>query len=973
MSAFTDWNGPGCGGASLPQLRTLEEILAKVTALGTDVGTLKTDLSNHASYSTPQTHAGIATLIAGAQAAAVTLAQNYVDNYTTVPTPNSLYGRVLTAANTYTDGKVTAIGVTTTGLRTDLDALRDSSTGQAAVERTRALAAEAALKALIDALNTLVDTVTLHVDYIDSHTPSLSTIEIRKNLKALDVLIGKLQLAIILDFTKWAHFGSYTVQATNGDKVCILGTLSKEYIDQNPAIVDDKQLHKPARAYIKYTNTMPWNAIVDMSGTIAQVSGVLQYTGSINALTAKTSNRDDIKYGLYHGSTTAGVEYIYLGVVVQESQNMGTYLSGLDFYVVGENFKPLIDSYVYLPNGSVVEITSSTAKGTGGVGFNDVTVSGTIYTDNYYDIAGNQVLVTNEFNNTLSLGDPTNPKQLLIYSDNRPTVQHKDLSKHEIAYLTDLADSIYWQRSVTLIEKDIDKLNAMKVRAIYDSVSGTYRFIPPDSTESGWADYPGYYLSNPSIGTNIAGRLFASGDTALVKDSGSTQQVVDGKLNGELIATPLSFTYEQLTATDIDEIKVGTTFHDNNGAVGSILTLDPIARTFTAQLGGTVFTYTQPGYASYNGTTWSLDDVVPIPETFDGHIHDITYEWNGVHVYDEASLTPYYVLSYILWTVHHENNVTMNYTGDPWDYITVNMDLYRTSDRQNIIDNVLETLASMQPDYGENKATMEFTLPEQSPKTIANPAFINNRPWTGLAVVDGGTFLEPLVYSGWMTDGGDFTGIMSTANPGVVPPIPANQQFRNAIIKLWRGAYTDMPENSGSVSAATWSTFAHTLRWAQFTAVDHVDELMYSDGVQLYRFISHKSLIEGQYLMQTLEVSVPDVSQYQLSFAGTDFTVPGSPISFIQTILFDHVVVDNNPTLAFSWNDTDKILTVTSPRMDAIEQDILATVTKATEPDPANELTILPALPSPLVANAVYRLTATVDATGAVVTYSWEV
>jgi hypothetical protein len=225
--------------------------------------------------------------------------------------------------------------------------------------------------------------------------------------------------------------------------------------------------------------------------------------------------------------------------------------------------------------------------------------------------------------------------------------------------------------------------------------------------------------------------------------------------------------------------------------------------------------------------------MIPVPKTFDEAVHDISYEWSGAVISsDISSLGPqrYYVESYVTWTAHHENNLGMKYDGDAWNDVVLPLDAYRIAVKQDEIDTTILGMATTQADYAEYDDTIaHFRLPDALVHAVANPAYIQNRPWTGVAIADSGEFSStPFNYAKWLVDGGDFTGIAGTI-PGYLPsPIPSTQQFKNVIFKVWRGLYAEMPEIV-KPSVGVWNNFANTLRWCTDRS-----ELWYSDGSILH-------------------------------------------------------------------------------------------------------------------------------------------
>jgi hypothetical protein len=479
----------------------------------------------------------------------------------------------------------------------------------------------------------------------------------------------------------------------------------------------------------------------------------------------------------------------------------------------------------------------------GGISYNQITVQ-TAFSNNFRDIAGHGMLLTDETNEILRLGAPDNTidkdfpgtenktHNLEIYAKERPNIFLGDggdapMANYHLAFLEDLAQSIYFQRDVVLAVDTKTYLDTLKVWVMPD---GT--IVPPNS--EGAQPKDGFYTMDPSAHIT-SGHLFKKDDTVLIKDSGTKEMAPDGYLNAELPGNT-SATYDIKLITGLPEVRVGATVKDTKGVNGIVLGINGDQIEITA-VSATVFNYTLPAYITYGDTGWGTLQAIPLPKADPGkYLHDISYEWLGaVGPFERAgSTTPYFEPGYEVWTPHHENPLwDPDGKGDPnpaWSHVHFDLDGYRSAARQDQIDNALEGLVTVQPDYAEMVHTVPFALPEGDEKIIANPAYIHNRPWDGIAVLDGGGFTEiPRVQPNWLVDGGDFTGL-NVGTPGyLTPAVPSKNQFRNVIIRLWHGNYADMPELAHD-TPATWKNFERTFRW-----VEDQKALYYSDGEKLYK------------------------------------------------------------------------------------------------------------------------------------------
>jgi hypothetical protein len=854
MSAFSDWNGPGGYGPS-PFAKEIKEIKEKLTELQSALQGTAGSLSTHISNVTDAHN--LVARFAAAKTAAEAYAQaqaNAARNAAIQAASTDATSKANTALNTsknYTDSEIAKLSSATGAITTAVKS-----------EAQLRAAADNALNDLIAGIKALIDTVNAELK-IDTIVPKTGTsIDIKAILNTLDIYCNELYLKYKMDFVQFKYVSAvaYASQSeANPNYVLIIGRLSETF---KPQIFQNTTVRpKPCTAFVKWVNSKPWNAIVDMSATISN-DGADRYTGAISALCSKTSDRTTpITFGLYHSTTTAGDHHIYLGVQVEDTSGLiisGGHISGMNFYVAGINFEPLQADF---PAGSVTLITQCSIYSDGEFGVNAISVAEWLRTNEVEDKDGNAYIkIDDEY---LYIGDPEDFRQIKIYSTKRPTVTHVDLDVHQIAYLSDLSQSIYWQRTVAIATPDLATLEAL---LLYYILIDPQQPDTPDNRKIVSPDYvgalsaPGFYDTMP-YSTGPTGYFFTENDVALLQSyilddpthDVATEQVVDGHIGVELTATPEWYPITTLSELDPDYIIAAgddpnnlvnaTTVRDNNGAIGKIISI--LDGNIQVKLSDDthVFAYTVPAYITFVDGAWApaTTDPIPVPKTFDNAVHDISYEWSGAHIAETQNNTgavKYYVESYITWTVHHENNKGMRYSGNPWDSVDLPLEGYRSAAKQDEIDANLEALASVPADYAEQRTVIERQLPgQEAPKIIANPAYIHSRPWTGIAVLDSGAFTPiPSMYAAWLVDGGDFS--ITTLLPGTAtPPVPAENQFRNVIFRLWRGKYEDMPELSDGTDAS-WLNYANTLRWCTDTAA-----LWFSDGQQLHHLLQSFKVI----------------------------------------------------------------------------------------------------------------------------------
>jgi hypothetical protein len=902
MSAFSDWNGPGCcgNGNSLPQVQTLEQLISRIGDLTAYITQLRNAFELHAADNAGAVHAIIQH--ANTAANAVKLAIDAVigtpwsgtikDNMDAVNARALTIEQSVGATFTPVNSVQTAIANIWAGLGSAYNNVNTVAMAIAALQaRDIGLASDIAVVAadLQSYINLLQsDTATLNV--------SINTIR--------DIRTGKIRLDTLIDYNKWSLSALPIRPITNevgGNAVVILGYLSPEWFADFANQPKPEQHRKSARAWLKFANTRPWNAIVDM--TVNFPLNGTNINGSLTALASKTTNRQEygnpnkyppLRFGLYKGtSRDSGKILIYLGVIVEETYGF-TYDSSfagtgpIQCYVAGINFIAMGDAMLDNPNGGVSKIAEV-----------DVTKDGqfSVTNLNAQTINVNQLVtgdgdnIWNVVDGELFLGNLNDHLELL--SKDRPTVQHSDLSEHEIAYLTDLSQSIFWQRAVDVIVEDSTQLNTTMVTT---DGAGAIETWDPASVNN----VPGMYLSDKT-GPEPLGLIFKDGDTALVKNSGViSAPIPDGKLN-DVLNDPsnpgLIYRWDQLTGLNKENVVLGppgtgTTFRDaNDPAMYGCISMDYGNGTFQAVVITTtdMSTYSLPTYATYDlaTTTWTLNPTpLQVPVTFDGYVHDITYEWSGPHL----MAADYFIEAYALWTAHHDST-TMNYGSPAWAYTDFNMTAYRTADLQDVIDAAITGLATVQPDYAEQRSTIPYAPPTGGAiGTVANPAHILNRPWVGTAILEGGSFITPELYEGWIVDGGDFTSFNTPAIPGQGSPVPSSQQFRNVVMRQLYGTYATLPETNQPPGNGVWINYSNTLRW-----ITDIGEMWFNAlGTTMERLIPI-----SRYYSEPGSDEVLIAQAYEMFIPTTD-----NALTFeIWQTRFD-LAVPTNPPLQVNYNKT---------------------------------------------------------------------
>jgi hypothetical protein len=834
MSAFSNWNGPGgCGGGggTLPQIQTLESLIAALDQLSQIVNADKSTMEDHITdtvASKPGLH-GIQTSLDTLKQDIMTLVNNLLGPDTNPGTIRYLIKQNENAIATLQTNTSWTIG-------------KENEYARMVNVLSGFLGATINVRSYIDTIDAKIGPLGAYptvADKIDSVIQALSQfrhdliagapgMQIRVPIQTEeDIQTGKINVSELIDFDKWYRRAVALRPVANvggGQQVAILGYLSQDYRPSQSMAPGGSHKDKPAIAFIKYINDRPWNAVVNMTAT-SESPDIWQ--GSISALASKSGDRrpypnsdtgpyPPLRFGLYVGSLSDSSKCIYLGV--QCAETYPTLATSFITYVAGINFKALDPAHE--PNGGVNYITHCDITENGELSANNLGSSGKIKVDIYEDTKGNRIW--NIDGNTLNMGDVN--LQLKLYSTDRPDVEHLDGSKHQLAYLSDISNSIYWQKTIDYIFADLAEANNQKV---YFDSNGTC--VPPNSsTIDPTKTRNGVYTTNPYSDIPTY-KLFEADETALLRKGGTSNNgLADGRYNGTF--TSGSGTYQSSAISGINDLTFvkpgtaslstldGTILEDNAGNFAKI-TSDPVgAATFTAIgfMPPPFFSYDLPAYATYINGAWQKDATgdIPIPTTFDKIVHDVTYEWSGRGgtTVKEGPVQQFHD-TFTTWTAHYQNTITMDFVGPAWDHVEINLEGYRNSAAQDKIDDYLAALATAQPDYAEIRQTIPVQLPERpTPESYPNPAYIHNKPWTGVAIVDGGTFIDPLLYAGWALDGGDFTGLHGQTQPPGNPPV-VSASYKNVIIRIWHGMTSDEPETQSTPLPGVWENFGWTFRW----------------------------------------------------------------------------------------------------------------------------------------------------------------
>lgn len=158
-------------------------------------------------------------------------------------------------------------------------------------------------------------------------------------LEAEKLLVDTLRVHKYLDFTEWdtvalQYAGTGAREDTETAGMYIVGRVSDDWKDDPQEISDAKS----CRVYLKYVNSHPFDAIVDITVT-KTADG---YNGNIQAMVSKGDNFwENLRFHLVEVTDTQHGIGVYLGISTSSLANTVSNFNSLTIRVAGVNFIPL--------------------------------------------------------------------------------------------------------------------------------------------------------------------------------------------------------------------------------------------------------------------------------------------------------------------------------------------------------------------------------------------------------------------------------------------------------------------------------------------------------------------------------------------------------------------------------------------------------------------------------------------------------
>lgn len=394
MSTFTQWNGPQSLGPSVKDLTSFIDAYNNLSA--------RLDAHVNAIAPTDSKVHGIVDYVKDVKSDLEAL----IGTKATIQALNDVRDTANAAA-------------TQSGLQAAVNMLNNLIANKADISALNSKADTAVTNTLSSNLNKLQSDVNILQEawndfdkqFIDNETELAFTTAI----SSAKYIAGQIKARKFVDFTQWQMFnapfagtGSQEDTTTNG--AFILGCLSLDWSD-DPNAPTEANAHKASRAYIKYVNSHPFDAICDMTVTKTDDG----YVGSLVVHVSKQKDTwNDMKFHLLKGTNNRNTESVYLAVSASGLSKYNSDYTSMDFRACGYNFLPVgVEGFV-VPTGLVSNITSVfVGEAAEGITAIDNLLLSNLWSNAYLDVDGNNLIsverkkdpLTNYVYRTVYIGD----------------------------------------------------------------------------------------------------------------------------------------------------------------------------------------------------------------------------------------------------------------------------------------------------------------------------------------------------------------------------------------------------------------------------------------------------------------------------------------------------------------------------------------------------------------------------------------
>lgn len=290
-------------------------------------------------------------------------------------------------------------------------------------------------------------------------------LELEGIFTAAEYLLGIIHVKRVVDFTEWQTVsmqfaGTGAIEDTNTNGLYVIGKLSDDWSDDSTP--PTQNIYKSARAFIKYEDGAPFDAVIDM---VVTKHGEAAFTGAINAIISKQPGSwNNLRFHLCRCTDYEGKEAIYLCVSADGLAKNDSNYANWYIHACGINFIPLSEKNIKYVQ-SVEDCITSTApiksEQSSGTAVSNISI-GDLYLDKIQDTHGKFIFevqhITDETGNIeshLILGDKTT-KSIQFYK--RPSLLTKDPENPEHFIIDDTFATV----------KDLQSLSGVPLGAILD-------------------------------------------------------------------------------------------------------------------------------------------------------------------------------------------------------------------------------------------------------------------------------------------------------------------------------------------------------------------------------------------------------------------------------------------------------------------------------------------------------------------------
>ncbi len=225
------------------------------------------------------------------------------------------------------------------------------------------------------------------------------------------------------------------------------------------------------------------------------------------------------------------------------------------------------------------------------------------------------------------------------------------------------------------------------------------------------------------------------------------------------------------------------------------------------------------GYYVWGGTSWALNSSVGNP------VNQQIWEWDAEYVMTGTDV--YWHNARILW-----NPTSTYYTGQKVFIVNLPLENYYDMDQINslfpdIANDPTKGLFGW-PDWLTPIADAYATNPLNG-TTTPNPKWINNKPVTGMSVLDGGEFKAGANFIwDYIVEGGDYTTLDSNI-AATLTNSPTVDEYANVCVKVARGDKATLPSAAAALPPPYIGAKAGNINYMLYYCMD-TEELFISNG-----------------------------------------------------------------------------------------------------------------------------------------------